>query len=123
MLLAGVPAWADDPCAGRVTASLLSHDRGLREGLGLLVNQCGRPVQAEILVVAHNRDGYPVARMLSHVQADAAPLSVLRISLPFVQSVVVLSGYTTEIAAVETIDPGVRQTARTPADVVTVPGL
>lgn len=96
-------AWGDDRCAGKVTAAILSYDRDRHQGAGLLLNQCGHPVRAEILVIAHNRDGYPVARLRTVVRSDSAPLSVLRIDLPFVQSVIRLSGYTTEIAAIETL--------------------
>lgn len=104
-------AWADDRCAGKITASVLSYDRDLRQGAGLLLNQCGLPVRAEIVVIAYNRDGYPVARLRTTVHADAAPLSVLRVDLPFVQSVIRLSGYATEIAAIETLDIAPERTA------------
>lgn len=97
-------AWSDKLCAGKVTASILAHDRELRQGAGLLINHCGHPVRAEILVVALNSDGFPVARLRTEVQAGAAPISVFQVDLPFVQSVIALSGYSTEIAAIETLD-------------------
>jgi hypothetical protein len=97
-------ALGDNPCAGKIAASILSHDITLRQGAGLLINQCGRAVRAEILVIALNRDGFPVARLRTVVHADAAPISVLRVELPFVQSIIRLSGYSTEIAAIETLD-------------------
>jgi hypothetical protein len=45
-----------------------------------------------------------VAKLRTVVQADAAPISVLRVDLPFVQSVIRLSGYSTEVSAIETLD-------------------
>jgi hypothetical protein len=101
--LAGATAWADDPCAGKVTAAVIAFDRDSRQGVGLLVNHCGQPVQAELLVAAHNRDGFPVARLRTTVAAGAAPISVIRVELPFVQSVIALSGYSTEVAVTETL--------------------
>jgi hypothetical protein len=111
LLAIGGAAWGDDPCAGKIAASILTYDRTLRQGAGLLLNQCGSAVRAEILVIAHNRDGYPVARLRTTVLAEAAPLSVLHIDLPFVQSVISLSGYTTEVAAIETLDLAAERTA------------
>jgi hypothetical protein len=108
-------ARGDDPCTGLVAAAILSHDRALRQGAGLWFNHCGREVRAEIVVVAHNQDGYPVARLRTVVRADARPLSVLRVDLPFVQSAIRLSGYSTEIATVESFDQialGARPTRR-----------
>jgi len=40
------------------------------------------------------------------VHASAAPLSVIRVDLPFVQSVVALSGYAVEVAAATGVDIG-----------------
>lgn len=97
-------AWSGELCAGKITASILAYDRELRQGAGLLINHCGHSVRAEILVIALNSDGFPVARLRTDVQAGAAPISVFRIDLPFVQSVIALSGYSTEIAAIETLD-------------------
>lgn len=105
-------AHAADPCAGKVGAALLSVDRDARQGAGLLLNYCGRPVQAELQVVALNRHGFPVSRMRTTVQvADASPMAVIRVELPFVQSVVVLSGYTAEVADTTALDATPAQTA------------
>jgi hypothetical protein len=105
-------AHAADPCAGKVGAALLSVDRDTRQGAGLLLNYCGRPVQAELQVVALNRHGFPVSRMRTTVQvADASPMSVIRVELPFVQSVVVLSGYSAEVAGTTALDATPAQTA------------
>jgi hypothetical protein len=84
LALAGATAQGADPCSGKVIASILSYDRDARQGIGLLVNQCGRPVAAEVLVMANNRDGFVVAKLRTNVHASAAPLSVIRIDLPFV---------------------------------------
>ncbi len=99
LALAGATAQGADPCSGKVVASILSYDRDARQGVGLLVNQCGRPVSAEVLVLANNQDGFVVAKLRTFVHAGAAPLSVIRVDLPFVQSVVALSGYAVEVAA------------------------
>jgi hypothetical protein len=56
------------------------------------------------VIHAVNHDGFGVARLRTEVQAGPAPLSVIRVDLPFVQSTIRLSGYTTEIAAIETLD-------------------
>jgi len=104
LLAACTTAHGDKPCDGRIAASILSHDITQRQGAGLLINHCGRALRAEILVMALNQDGFPVARLRTVVFADAAPISVLRIELPFVQSVIRLSGYSAEIAAIETLD-------------------
>ena len=104
LLAACNTALGDNLCAGKIAASILSHDTTLRQGAGLLINHCGRAVRAEILVMALNHDGFPVARLRTVVLADAAPISVLRAELPFVQSVIRLSGYSTEVAATETLD-------------------
>lgn len=97
--LAGASAHGADPCSGKVIASVLSYDRATRQGVGLLVNQCGRPVAAEVVVMATNRDGFVIAKLRTFVHAGAAPLSVIRVDLPFVQSVVALSGYAVEVAS------------------------
>lgn len=97
-------AWGGGDCDGKIAASILSYDVTQRQGAGLLINHCGRAVRAEILVMALNRDGFPVARLRTTIHADAAPISVLRIELPFVQSVIRLSGYSAEVAATETLD-------------------
>jgi hypothetical protein len=115
--LAGATAHGADPCGGKVIASVLSYDRAARQGFGLLVNQCGRPVAAEVLVMANNRDGFVVAKLRTYVHASAEPLSVIRVDLPFVQSVVALSGYAVEVAAAT---PTTRRAARrafNPADI------
>jgi hypothetical protein len=104
LLAACNTALGDKPCDGKIAASILSHDITLRQGAGLLVNHCSRAVRAEILVMALNQDGFPVAKLRTVVQADAAPISVLRVDLPFVQSVIRLSGYSTEVSAIETLD-------------------
>jgi hypothetical protein len=112
-LLLGVSAAAQagDVCTGRIAASVLAYDRDLRQGAGLLLNQCGRPVRAQLLVIARNRDGFPIARLRTEVHAGAAPLSVIRVDLPFVQSVIRLSGYSSEIAATESLDVDTGRTA------------
>lgn len=99
LTLVGTAAQGADPCSGKIIASVLSYDRDSRQGVGLLLNQCGRPVAAEVLVMATNRDGFVVARLRTYVHADAAPLSVIQVDLPFVQSVVALSGYAVEVAS------------------------
>jgi len=109
LVLAGTAAQGADPCSGKVVASVLSYDRAARQGVGLLVNQCGRPVAAEVLVMANNRDGFVVAKLRTYVHASAAPLSVIRVDLPFVQSVVALSGYAVEVAAAS---PSLRRAGR-----------
>lgn len=110
-LMAGA-AHAADPCAGKVGAALLSVDRDARQGAGLLLNYCGRPVQAELQVVALNRHGFPISKIRTTVQvADASPMAVIRVELPFVQSVVVLSGYTAEVADTTALDATPAQTA------------
>ncbi len=107
MALAGATAQGADPCSGKVIASILSYDRDARQGIALLINQCGRPIAAEVLVMANNRDGFVVAKLRTFVHAGTAPLSVIRVDLPFVQSVVVLSGYAVEVAAAT---PSLRRT-------------
>lgn len=105
-------AHAADPCAGKVATALLSYDRDTRQGAGLLLNYCGRPVQAELQVIALNRHGLPVSKMRTTIQTnDASPLSVVRVELPFVQSVMVLSGYTAEVAATTALDVAPADTA------------
>lgn len=112
LMVMSTGAWSDEFCAGKVTASILAHEREQRQGAGLLINHCGHPVRAEIIVVALNTDGFPVARLRTTVQADAAPISVIRVDLPFVQSVIMLSGYSTEVAAIETLDRAPGRTAQ-----------
>ena len=109
LALAGAAAQAADPCNGKIIASVLSYDRDARQGVGLLINQCGHPVAAEVLVMANNRDGFAVAKLPTYVHANAAPLSVIRVDLPFVQSVVALSGYAVEVAAAS---PSLRRAGR-----------
>ena len=105
-------AYAADPCAGKVATALLSYDRDTRQGAGLLLNYCGRPVQAELQVIALNRHGLPVSKMRTTIQtSDASPLSVVRVELPFVQSIMVLSGYTAEVAATTALDVAPADTA------------
>jgi hypothetical protein len=99
LALAGTAAQAADLCDGKVIATVLAYDRAARQGVGLLLNQCHRPLAAEVLVMARNVDGFIVARLRTHVQASAAPLSVIRVDLPFVQSAISLSGYAVEVAA------------------------
>lgn len=105
-------AHAADPCAGKIATALLSYDRDTRQGAGLLLNYCGRPVQAELQVIALNRHGFPVSKMRTTIQTnDASPLSVVRVELPFVQSIMVLSGYTAEVAATTALDVAPADTA------------
>lgn len=104
LLMACTAVHGGNPCDGKIAASILSYDVALRQGAGLLINHCGRAVRAELLVMAINHDGFPVARLRTVVHADAAPISVLRVELPFVQSIIRLSGYSTEIATIETLD-------------------
>jgi hypothetical protein len=105
-------AHAADPCIGKVATALLSYDRDTRQGAGLLLNYCGRPVQAELQVIALNRHGFPVSKMRTTIQTpDANSLSVVRVELPFVQSVMVLSGYTAEVAATTALDVAPADTA------------
>lgn len=105
-------AHAADPCAGKVATALLSVDRNTRQGAGLLLNYCGRPVQAELQVIALNRHGLPVSKMRTTIQTnDASPLTVVRVELPFVQSIMVLSGYTAEVAATTALDVAPADTA------------
>jgi hypothetical protein len=104
LLAASGTAWSGGDCDGKIAASILSYDNTLRQGAGLLMNHCGHAVRAEIVVMALNHDGFPVARLRTSVYADATPISVLRVELPFVQSVIRLSGYSTEVAATETLD-------------------
>lgn len=93
-----------EPCADKVTAAIVAYDRAQRQGAGLLINHCGRPVRLELLVMALNRDGFPVARLRTTVEVGAARLSVFSADLPFVQSAIMLSGYRTDIAATEPRD-------------------
>lgn len=87
-----------DPCTGKVTVEILAYDRAEREALGLALNQCGRPVRIELLVIARNYDGFVVAKTSTSVAVTQnAPLSVVAIDLPFVQSKLALSDYTVEI--------------------------
>jgi hypothetical protein len=95
-----------------VAASILTHDRELRQGAGLLINHCGHPVRAEVIVVALNTHGFPVARLRTTVQAGAAPISVFQVDLPFVQSAILLSGYDTVVAAIETVPRAGRRAGR-----------
>lgn len=110
--LVSVAANAADPCAGKVAATVLAYDRDTRQGAGLLVNHCGRPVMAELLVTANNRDGFAVARLRTTVQAGAAPLSVITVELPFVQSAVALSGFHADIASTTALERTARTTLR-----------
>jgi hypothetical protein len=109
--LVSVVGNAADPCAGKVAAAILAYDRDTRQGAGLLMNHCGRPVKAELLVTANNLDGFAVARLRTAVQADAAPLSVIKVDLPFVQSALALSGFAAEIASTTAIDEDTDRTA------------
>jgi len=111
LFMVNTAVWSGEPCTGKVAASILAHDREQRQGAGLLINYCGHPVRAEMLVIALNSQGFPVARLRTEVQASAAPISVFQIDLPFVQSVITLSGYSTEVAAIETIDTAPGRTA------------
>lgn len=117
LAMAGASAHGTDPCDGKVIATVLSYDQATRQGVGLLVNQCGRPVAAEVLVMATNRDGFVVAKLRTFVHAGTEPLSVIQVDLPFVQPVVALSGYAVEVAAAT---PTTRRAARrgfSPADI------
>jgi hypothetical protein len=104
LVMVSVTARGEDPCAGKVAAVILAYDRDTRQGAGLLFNQCGRPVKAELLVLATNRDGFMVARLRTEVQASATPLSVIQVELPFVQSAVPVSGYAAEVASISALD-------------------
>ncbi len=87
-----------DPCSGKATAEIVAHDRTEQEALALVLNQCERPVRVEMLVVARNRDGFVVAKTpVSAVVTKAAPLSVVTIDLPFVQSAVTEIEYAAEV--------------------------
>lgn len=109
--IVGAAAYAD-PCAGRLAAGIVAYDRPAREALGLVVNQCGRAVQAEVLVVARNRDGYPIAWIqTSVIVPDAAPLSVVRIALPFVSAAVAVSDYVAEVKSSIALDEAPGQLA------------
>lgn len=99
LAVASVTAHAADPCAGKVAATILAFDRDTRQGAGLLINHCGRPVKAELLVTANNPDGFVVARMRTQVSAGAEAISVIQVELPFVQSALRLSRFDAEIAA------------------------
>jgi hypothetical protein len=95
---AGVAAHADDPCSGKVGAGILAFDRESRQAVGFLLNQCGRPVALDLMVLAINRSGFAVARGHAEVHAtDDAPLSAFVVELPFVQSAIELSHYETEV--------------------------
>jgi hypothetical protein len=111
LVLSGFTAQAADPCVGQVAAGILAYDRDTRQGVGLLLNYCGRPVKAELLVSATNLSGFVVARMRTGLQASAETLSVITVDLPFVQSAVMLSGYDAEVAAIEALDVAVEHTA------------
>lgn len=115
-------AHAADPCAGKVATALLSYDRETRQGAGLLLNYCGHPVQAELQVIALNRDGFPVSKMRTTIQtSDASPLTVVRVELPFVPSVMVLSGYTAEVAGTTALDVTPAETAESGARIARRP--
>lgn len=111
LILSGFTVQAADPCAGKVAAGILAYDRDTRQGAGLLLNYCGRPVKAELLVSATNLNGFVVARLRTGLQASAETLSVITVDLPFVQSAVMLSGYDAEVAAIESLDVVVEHTA------------
>lgn len=123
MFAMNAAAWSGEDCTGKVAASILAHDRELRQGAGLLINHCGFPVRAEIVVFALNRDGLPVARLRTTVQAGAAPISVFRTDLPFVQSAIGLSGYSTEIAAIEALTSVAGQSTPLGAEPLPAPPL
>lgn len=87
-----------DPCSGKAAAGIVAYDRTEREALALVLNQCGRPVRVEMLVIASNHDGFAVAKMpVNVVVAKSTPLSVVTIDLPFVQSAVTEVGYVAEV--------------------------
>lgn len=111
LVLPGFTVQAADPCAGKVAAGILAYDRDTRQGAGLLLNYCGRPVKAELLVSATNLNGFVVARLRTGLQASAETLSVITVDLPFVQSAVMLSGYEAEVAMVEALDMSIEHTA------------
>lgn len=111
LVLSGFTVQAADPCAGKVAAGILAYDRDTRQGVGLLLNYCGRPVKAELLVSATNLSGFVVARLRTGLQASAETLSVITVDLPFVQSAIMLSGYDAEVAAIEALDMTVEHTA------------
>lgn len=121
LLIVNAPAWSADACTGKVTAQVLVAQRDQRQGAGLLINHCAQPVRAEVMVMAINRDGFPVARLRTQVEADASPISVFQVDLPFVQSAITLSGYNTIVAVIETVPtsspkatPVLSQTRRLP---------
>ena len=123
LLIVNAPAWSADACAGKVTAQVLVAQRDLRQGAGLLINHCAQPVRAEVVVMALNRDGFPVARSRTLVEADASHISVFRVDLPFVQSAIVLSGYNTVVAAIETAPQTGRQPGQRLSQVRHTPAL
>ncbi len=87
-----------DPCSGKAAAEIVAYDRTEQEALALVLNRCERPVRVEMLVVARNRDGFIVAKTpVSAVVTKTAPLSVVTIELPFVQSAVTEVEYVAEV--------------------------
>jgi len=87
-----------DPCADKAAAAIVAYDRTEREALALVLNRCGRPVRVEMLVIARNRDGFAVAKTpVSAVVTKTAPLSVVTVDLPFVQSAVTEVEYVAEV--------------------------
>lgn len=123
LLVASGTAWSGGDCDGKIAASILSYDNTLRQGAGLLMNHCGHALRAEIVVMALNRDGFPVARLRTSVYVDAAPISVLRVELPFVQSVIRLSGYFAEVAHTEPLDTVAQHKSFASPDPVPIPRL
>jgi hypothetical protein len=123
LVLSGFTAQAADPCAGKLAAGILAFDRDIRQGAGLLLNHCGRPVKTELLVSATNLNGYVVARIRTELRASAEPLSVITVDLPFVSSAMRLSGYVAEVASVETLEASPERIAALPAVPATKPRL
>lgn len=87
-----------DPCAGKAAVGIVAYDRMEREALALVINQCNRPVRVEMLVIARNRDGFAVAKTpVSVAVTKTAPLSVVTVDLPFVQSAVTEVDFVAEV--------------------------
>lgn len=87
-----------DPCAGKAAVGIVAYDRMEREALALVLNQCHRPVRVEMLVIARNHDGFPVAKTPVNVAVTkTTPLSVVTIDLPFVQSAVTEVDFVAEV--------------------------
>ena len=114
LTIACAAVYADEACNETVAAGIVSFDRDARIGAGLLLNRCGQPVKAELLVVARNAHGLPVAKGHAVVEtADAAPLSVITVELPFVHSDQTLSDYVTFVQSAQALTAARARTAST----------